>query len=80
MVRSGTTTTTYYKSGTDWVAFATDVSPPTPAIILLSFKSFSDFGHQAAKVGFDNFSLTGTDFDCTDIRPNFHPDWAPAAK
>ena len=60
--------------------FATDVATPTPAIILLSFKSFSDFGHQAAKVGFDNFSLTGTDVDCSDIRPNFHPDWAPTAK
>ncbi len=80
LVRSGTTTTTYYKSGNDWVPFATDVATPTPAIILLSFKSFSDFGHQAAKVGFDNFSLTGTDVDCSDIRPNFHPDWAPTAK
>ena len=75
LVRSGTTTTTYYKSGSDWVLFATDVATPTPAIILLSFKSYSDFGHQAAKVGFDNFSLTGTNTDCSSTRPDLNPDW-----
>lgn len=79
--RIGTTTTSYYKSGSggSWVQLAQGTtSQVSPAIILLSFKSYGDFGHHAAKIAFDNFSLTGANVDCSDIRPNFHPDWAPA--
>ena len=81
LVRSGATTTAFYKSGGNWVQLAqATTSQVSQAIILLSLKIYGNFGHQGAKIALDNFSLTGTDADCTEIRPNFHPDWAPAAK
>ena len=80
IVRGGDTVTSYYRSGGSWVPFATGTAPTAPTLILLVFKSYGDFGHQAAKVVFDNFSLTGTNVDCSDIRPNYHPDWGVAPR
>jgi hypothetical protein len=47
----------------------------TKRVVALSFKSFGDFGHQAAKIAFDNFRLDATNVDCSSTRPDFHPDW-----
>lgn len=81
LARVGQVTTSYYKSGgSAWIELASGTQAPTPALILLSFKSYNNFGHQKATVAFDNFTLTGTNYDCSDIRPNFHPDWAPLTK
>lgn len=76
LVRSGATMTSYYRSpGGDWVELASAPAEQTTAIVGLSFKSYSDFGHQTAKVAFDNFRLDATNVDCSSTRPDFHPDW-----
>ena len=76
--------TSYYRSGGSWVQLATGAAQQTKAIIALQFKSFggafNSFGHQAAKVSFDNFRLAATNVDCSSIRPDFHPDWRPFAR
>jgi dipeptidyl aminopeptidase/acylaminoacyl peptidase len=78
LVRSGATITSYYRSpGGDWVQLASAPAQQTTAIVALSFKSYSDFGHQTAKVAFDNFRLDATNVDCSSVRPDFHPDWQP---
>jgi Tol biopolymer transport system component len=79
LVRSGGTTTSYYKSGGTWVPLASAPAQPTTAIVGLSFKSYSDFGQQEAKVAFDNFRLDATNVDCSSTRPDLHPDWQPIA-
>jgi hypothetical protein len=78
LVRSGGTITSYYRSaGGDWVQLATAPAQQTTAIVALSFKSYNDFGHQTAKVAFDNFRLDATNVDCSSSRPDFHPSWQP---
>ena len=80
IVRSGSTITSYYRSeGGSWTVLATGAAQQGPAIIALSFKSYSDFGHQEAKVAFDNFRLDATDVDCSSSRPDFHPSWQPVS-
>jgi dipeptidyl aminopeptidase/acylaminoacyl peptidase len=78
VVRSGATMTTYYDSGGTWVALGSAPAQPGPAIVALSFKSYNDFGHQAARVAFDNFWLDATDVDCSSTRPDLNPDWGGA--
>lgn len=77
LVRSGGTMTSYYRSG-GWVELASPPAQQTPAIVTLSFKSYSDFGQQAAEVAFDNFRLDATNADCSSTRPDLNPDWGPA--
>src|SRR5262249_21766332 len=60
LVRSGGTITSYYKSGGAWVQLATAPAQQTTAIVGLFFKSFGSFGHQTAKIAFDNFRLDAT--------------------
>jgi len=76
LVRSGGTITSYYKSGGAWVQLATAPAQQTTAIVGLFFKSFGGFGHQTAKIAFDNFRLDATNADCSSTRPDFHPDWS----
>ena len=80
LVRSGSTMTSYYRSGTTWVQLASAPAQVTPAIVALQFKSFGNFGHQAARVAFDNFRLDATNADCSSIRPDYHPDWWSAVR
>ena len=40
-------------SGGTWIALGSAPAQPGPAIVALSFKSYNDFGHQAARVAFD---------------------------
>jgi WD40 repeat protein len=77
LVRSGGTMTSYYKSGGAWIQLASAPAQQTSAIVALFFKSFGGFGHQTAKVAFDNFRLDATNVDCSSTRPDFHPDWSP---
>jgi hypothetical protein len=79
LVRSGATMTSYYLNAGNWVQLASGPAQQTPAIVALSFKSFGDFGHQAAKIAFDNFRLDATSVDCSSTRPDYHPDWQPLA-
>lgn len=68
--------TSYYRSpGGDWVQLASAPAQQSTAIVALSFKSYSDFGHQTAEIAFDNFRLDATDVDCSSTRPDWHPDW-----
>ncbi len=76
LVRDGGTISSYYLSNGSWVQLASAPAQQTAAIIALSFKSFGDFGHQAAKIAFDNFRLDATNVDCSSTRPDFHPDWS----
>jgi TolB protein len=78
LVRSSGTITSYYLSSGTWVPLGSAPAQQTSAIIALSFKSFGNFGHQAAKVAFDNFRLDATNADCSSTRPDFHPDWTAA--
>jgi TolB protein len=75
LVRSGSTTTSYYKHDGVWVPLTSAPAQPTTAIIALSFKSYGNFGHQAARVAFDNFRLDATNVDCSSTRPDLNPDW-----
>jgi Tol biopolymer transport system component len=78
LVRSGATITSYYRSpGGNWVQLASAPAQQTTAIVALAFKSYADFGHQEAKVAFDNFRLDAANVDCSSVRPDFHPDWQP---
>ena len=78
LIRSGATITSYYRSpGGDWVQLASAPAQQTTAIVALAFKSYSEFGHQEAKVAFDNFRLDATNVDCSSVRPDYHPDWQP---
>ena len=78
LVRSGATMTSYYASGGGWIGLASAPAQQTPAIVALSFKSYNDFGHQAAQVAFDNFRLDATNADCSSTRPDLNPDWGAA--
>ena len=78
LVRSGATMTSYYASRGGWIGLASAPAQQTPAIVALSFKSYNDFGHQAAQVAFDNFRLDATNADCSSTRPDLNPDWGAA--
>jgi len=78
LVRSGATITSYYRSGGACVQLATAPAQQTSAIVALFFKSFGGFGHQTAKIAFDNFRLDATNTDCSSTRPDLHPDWNPS--
>jgi len=79
LVRSAGTTTSYYRVGQDWVELVSGPAVVAPTIVALSFKSYGDFGHQAARAGFDNFRLDATNVDCSSTRPDWHPDWSRVA-
>jgi Domain of unknown function (DUF5050) len=78
LVRSGTTSTAYVLQGGVWTPILASATTPEDELITLTvYSTEATFGHQAAKVAFDNFKLNSGSFDtttCGELRNNF-PDW-----
>ena len=63
IARVGTTMTTYFWRNGHWVPLATGTSSGA-AVLGLEATSGSDFGHQTARVAFDNFAVTAKSVFC----------------
>ena len=63
IARVGTTMTTYFWRNGHWVPLATGTSSGA-AVLGLEVTSGSDFGHQTARVAFDNFAVTAKNMFC----------------
>jgi hypothetical protein len=78
LVRTGATSTAYVLQSGAWTPILSGATTPEDELITLTvYSTEQTFGHQAAKVAFDNFRLNSGSFDnatCGDLRDNF-PDW-----
>jgi Tol biopolymer transport system component len=78
LVRTGATSTAYVLQGGTWTPILSGATAPEDELITLTvYSTEATFGHQAAKVAFDNFELNSGSFNpttCGELQNNL-PDW-----
>jgi TolB protein len=78
LVRTGSTLTSYYASGSGWLQLLS--GPTTTAPALLNAHLFSNdafFGDQFVRVALDDFQVTASGFECPSWWRDSGADWQP---